>query len=313
MPEPNFDPVADAQALRKAMKGFGCDGDGLINIITRRSNQQRQDIQKEYKTHFGRDLIEDIKSETSGNFENLLVSLLIPSTNFYINQIHNAIAGLGTDEEVLIELLCGLSNNEVHFIRNAYHAKFGVDLESDIKGDTSGHFKRLLVALCTGNRDESSPINVEQARLDATELLKAGELQIGTDESTFNMVLCSRRFEQIRVVNEEYRNITGHGLDAAIEKEFSGPIKDGLLAVLGCSVNKYEYFASRLHKSMAGFGTDDNQLIRIIVLRSEIDLLDIKEAFEKKYGKSLKSWIKGDTSGDYKHCLYSLIQEERSS
>lgn len=313
MPEPNFDPVADAHALRKAMKGFGCDGNGLIDIITRRSNQQRQVIQKEYKTHFGRDLIEDIKSETKGNFENLLVALLIPSLDFYINQIHNAIAGLGTDEEVLIEFLCGLSNNEIHLIRNAYQNKFGKDLESDIKGDTSGHFKRLLVSLCAGNRNENTPIDVEQARRDATELLKAGELQIGTDESTFNMVLCSRSFNQLRVVNEEYRNITGHGLDKAIEKEFSGPVKDGLLAILGCSVNKYEYFASRLHKSMAGIGTSDDQLIRIIVVRSEIDLIDIKEAFERKYGKSLKSWIKGDTSGDYKHCLYSLIREERSS
>lgn len=42
IPGPNFDPVADANALRKAMKGFGTDEDGLINIICRRSNEQRQ-------------------------------------------------------------------------------------------------------------------------------------------------------------------------------------------------------------------------------------------------------------------------------
>jgi hypothetical protein len=38
----NFDAVADAHALRKAMKGFGTDEDGLINVICRRSNAQRQ-------------------------------------------------------------------------------------------------------------------------------------------------------------------------------------------------------------------------------------------------------------------------------
>lgn len=42
VPAQNFDPVADAQALRKAMKGFGTDEDALINIICRRSNEQRQ-------------------------------------------------------------------------------------------------------------------------------------------------------------------------------------------------------------------------------------------------------------------------------
>lgn len=58
-----------------------------------------------------------------------------------------------------------------------------------------------------------------------------------------------------------------------------------------CIKSKVDFFAERLHKSMAGLGTDDKTLIRIIVSRSEIDLGDIKEAFEKKYGKSLESWV----------------------
>ncbi|XP_073831772.1 annexin B11 [Musca autumnalis] len=86
-----------------------------------------------------------------------------------------------------------------------------------------------------------------------------------------------------------------------------------LIAICRCVNNKAEYFASRLHKSMAGIGTNDKQLIRVIITRCEIDMADIKAAFERMYGKSLKSWIKGDTSGHYKHALYALVGEQRSN
>lgn len=106
--------------------------------------------------------------------------------------------------------------------------------------------------------------------------------------------------------------MTGHTLEHAIRNEFSGDIMDGLIAIYKCVTNKSEYFASRLHKSMAGIGTNDNQLIRVIVSRCEvclsklwswniilnllnifqIDMHDIKVAFERLYGKSLRSWIK---------------------
>lgn len=45
-----------------------------------------------------------------------------------------------------------------------------------------------------------------------------------------------------------------------------------------------------------GLGTDDNTLIRIMISRSEIDMLDIRECFRLRYEKSLYNMIQVTTS-----------------
>lgn len=59
---------------------------------------------------------------------------------------------------------------------------------------------------------------------------------------------------------------------------------------------------------MSGAGTNDRALIRLIVTRCEVDMEDIKREFSAKYGKSLESFIKDDTSGDYKKLLIALVE-----
>lgn len=180
-------------------------------------------------------------------------------------------------------------------------------LESDIKGDTSGTVKRLLVSLSTGHRDESGTTDQEKAFKDAQTLLQAGELIQGTDESTFNAILCQRNRSQLKLIFQEYEKITGHPFEKAVENEFSLTSKDSLLALVHSLRDRVDYLATRLHDSMAGIGTDDRTLIRIIVGRAEIDLQDIKDAFQNKFGKTLAEFVQDDCSGDYKKCLLSVI------
>lgn len=50
---------------------------------------------------------------------------------------------------------------------------------------------------------------------------------------------------------------------------------------------------------MQGAGTDDNTLIRVMVSRSEVDMLDIRAAFRRMFACSLHSMIKVITKTIY--------------
>ena len=87
--------LEDAQALRKAMKGLGTDEKAIIKVIANRTNAQRLEIKEVYEKTFNRDLIKDLKSELSGNFEDAVLALFVPIIDYDVEQLHKAMKGLG--------------------------------------------------------------------------------------------------------------------------------------------------------------------------------------------------------------------------
>jgi annexin A7/11 len=180
-------------------------------------------------------------------------------------------------------------------------------LERQIEGDTSGDYRRLLLALVRGNRSESIAVDPNYALADAHALYNAGVARLGTDENAFIQILTTRSPAQLNMTLQYYRQTYGHDFEKAIKKETSGLFEDALLAVVQCTCYPARFFAEELYLSMKGLGTNDQDLIRVLTTRAEIDMYYIKMEFQSMYRTSLEQMIMSDTSGDYRTFHLTLV------
>uniref|UniRef100_H3B469 Annexin n=1 Tax=Latimeria chalumnae TaxID=7897 RepID=H3B469_LATCH len=304
-------------ALNKWLKQFhlcyflsGTDESAITNVLTRRSNAQRQRIAQAYKDNYGQDLIEDLKSEISGGFAMLIDALMCPPVKYDVQEIHYALTGAGTSEDILIEILASRSGDHLHQLVKTYEEEYEVTLEEEIRADTSGYFEKVLVSLLQGNRDHPHLVDEDLVHEDAQTLFDAGEKITGTNETKFITILCTRSVPHLWRVFQEYKKLGDKDLEEAIQSEMTGTLEDTILAIVKCTKCAPTYFAERLYNAMSGGGTEERTLTRIMVTRSEIDMKDIIIKFKQKYEQSLASMIESDTSGDFERTLLKLCGKD---
>eukprot|EP00914_Ancora_sagittata_P004034 GHVO01008868.1.p1 GENE.GHVO01008868.1~~GHVO01008868.1.p1 ORF type:complete len:336 (-),score=82.19 GHVO01008868.1:17-958(-) len=309
MPWDDFSAEDEAKKLKEAMDGFGTNEDDIIEVVGHHCCSERQEIAEIYKTMYGEELIDALKSELRGDFEDAVVAIMLPARMFDAKELRSAMKGLGTDETTLIDILCARTNEEIEEIKELYTSEYERDLEEDVQSETRGDFKRLLVSMVNAGREEDGEVDVEKAEEEAQEIYDAGEGQWGTDESTFMMLLCLRSFSQLKATFEAYQRISDKDIEDVIKSEFSGNLGDGLLAIVRYARYPPRYFAKKLYKSMKGLGTDEQTLIRVISTRAEVDMQQIKEAFEEMYEQSLRDFISDDIRGDFKKMMLAMVGE----
>ena len=215
----------DAIYLYKAMKGAGTDEDTVIEIICSRSNVELEKIRKEYEERYKENLEKRVTSETSGNFKNLLVSLLqcrrsensMPDDaecRRLAEQLYKAGEGkLGTDEDTFNKVFALSSPPELFSINQYYSQLSSRSLSQAVDKEFSGDLKTALNTILEAI---ISPTNYYARRVNKA--VKG----LGTNDKLLIRTICSREGIDMKEIRESYKNLFGKDMVEDIKDDTSG-------------------------------------------------------------------------------------------
>ena len=146
----------DVDILHKSLDKFVSDKDIITEVICFRSQRRLKLIRAKYQEKYGKDLIEDIKNKTSGDYQKIILNLLednrsknkepdLENCSKIADELYTAGEGkIGTDEDVFTNYFTTLSKEELLEVCKSYHRKHAKTMLDVFHNEFSGKEKKLL-------------------------------------------------------------------------------------------------------------------------------------------------------------------------
>ncbi len=270
----------------------------VVEFICKLSNDERQKFKEIYLSSYGVDLTKQLEDLLSGDVKNLILGLMKTPVDFDAEQIYQSMKGLGTDEDTLSEMIATRPSRQLIKIKDKYPELYGETLEKDIEGDTSKHYRNILIAMIQGGRSDNPYPNIKKMK----EIIEKLKDDNETVKENFISYLVTCSYGEICTICREYEKAYGKNILEGIKDKFGSDEYDFFNKLLNYISDPGKFFAEKIH----GFRAKD--LIRIFV-SSEANLEEIKDAYRDLYNVELIDDIKSKTEGDFQLGLSILIQK----
>ena len=283
--------------------------DMLFDVLIRTSNYERQIIAEQYKIKYNKPIFEEIKTLIQDEDVSYLVTLMF--YNYYeldARALHKALKEK-KDEKAIVEIFSSRPHWFLQIVDQEYNRIFGISLKEDIEKEKKSDFNTFLLCILSNPRSTKSTIKTEKQAADAAEeIISKGLKKYATDVELFKGLFVKRSREDLIMISREYKNMDKkrRNLYDAVEDTCSKTTKELLKAIIFAVAIPSQYFAHLIKKSIAGIGTDEETLSRVLVTRHEIDMDFIRNYYKLETKKELIEDIKGDTSGPYQKICVKL-------
>ena len=282
----------------------------FITIITKSPNSYLQELLIEYNKKYSPDLYSTIKKSLSGNLQNLILSLFTPLIDFDCIQLRNSMEKkLGTDEEILIEIIGSRENSILNSIKEKYSEIYkGRDLIKDITNETNGSLRQFLLLMLEGKKNYNTEINQNECEKNAKDLLQAMDKMWGSEDCIFNKIFCYKSPLELSLICREYHKLYNFTLLKTIDNEFSGNNKKILNIIISILICPSEFFARKINKAIKGVGINEKVLIRVLISRRYVDLVQIKLYYRQLFKKDMIDDIKENINGIFGNIIVEILK-----
>jgi len=145
----------------------------------------------------------------------------------------------------------------------------------------------------------------EMARQRAAQVKSAIE-GLGTNDAQLIEALCPLTNEQRYLVGNQYAALYGRSIKEDIKNDISGDYRK---LILGICMPRIAYMAHECHRATKGLGTDEDALIDILSHTDTAIRTTMSQTFDMIYNKPLRTWLKDDTSFNFKKAVLTSLME----
>ena len=152
--------IPDIEKSKEMAKDFfkGDKDKGKIKIDEEKMNKyfassspvELMHLAREFHREYGKSLIKVVEDQFSGNLKKLIKTIFygnISPSEYFATRIREAVEGAGTNEKILNRVIITRNEVDMDIIKEYYKILYSRDLIEDVKSDTSGVYRTLLVAL----------------------------------------------------------------------------------------------------------------------------------------------------------------------
>ncbi|XP_015075624.1 annexin D2-like [Solanum pennellii] len=236
--------------------------------------------------------------------ESLKVPELVPSAAEDSQQLRKAFVGWGTDEECIIRILGHRNAAQRKLIRETYEATYEKDLLQDLAGEISGDFQRVvhLWTMAPAERDAC--------------LVNEAIKHLPGSNCIIMEIACARSSVDLFKVRQNYQARYKKSLEEDVADHSTGDFRKLLVSLVtalryeGEEVNMdlASDEAKILHEKISDKAYSDDELIRILSIRSKTQLNATFNQYNDKFGNAINKDLRANPKDQYLTLLRSAIK-----